>query len=125
VALAVAFRRSRRAWALARGGPWSLLEVWGAPGGAAPLGERRGGGYVRAVIPRPWRGRLSRLSGPVPAAGPVMVAGVPEPGEVVAVVDAEGTVVPVTRRLRVPSLDEARGLAGGRAPRVRYVIRSG
>lgn len=99
--LAVALRRSRRAWALARQGPWSRLDLWRAPGGASPLGDAKAG-YVRAVMPRRRPGRLSRLDGPELEPGTVMVAGVPEPGQVVAVIDAEGTIVPVSRRLRAP-----------------------
>jgi len=102
VALAVAVRRSRRAWALARQGPWSRLDLWHAPGGESPLGDRTAG-YVRAVLPRRLRPPFARFDGPELKPGAVMVAGVPEPREVVAVIDAEGTVVAVSRRLRARS----------------------
>jgi hypothetical protein len=102
-ALAVMGRRERRAQALERRGPWSRLDLWYAPGGDALVGDRAAG-YVRAEVTGlgggvPWRRR------PRPQAGRIVVAGNPEPGEHVAIVDAAGTTVPLTRRLWAPTVE--------------------
>jgi hypothetical protein len=121
VGLTVAVRRSRRAWRLARVGPWSRLDLWHTPAGESHLGHAAAD-YVRAVMPPRRRRPFTRLDGPELKPGVVMVAGVPEPREVAAVRDAEGTVVAVSRRLRVP---QAAAMVPPAAARIwpAYVIR--
>jgi hypothetical protein len=102
----LAWRRSRR---LARVGPWARLDVWSGADGAVLFGDRRDG-YLRAALgTHPvdgWLSRRAAADAPGPAAvrdaRGVVVAGRPEPGGTVAVVDDEGGVYVVARRLEVP-----------------------
>jgi hypothetical protein len=105
------WRRSAR---VARRGPWSRLDLWPAPGDVLLLGDQAGG-YVRgAIAGRPavpalralWTagGPLARAPGwaLTPPGDPVTVAGRPEPGGAVALIDGHGDVYLVAHRLRVP-----------------------
>ena len=102
-------RRWRRVRALDRTGPWWQTEAWSQPGGEGLLGDRADG-YVRASLPRARR---------VQSAWPVatVVAGCPEPGEVVMVVDEAGDRYPVVRPLGVPDRAVV-GIADGPGPAV-------
>jgi hypothetical protein len=109
----LAWRRSGR---LARAGPWSRLDVWSGAGGAMLFGDRRDG-YLRAALgTHPVDGWLSRRAAADAPGAPavrdargVVVAGRPEPGGTVAVVDDEGGVYVVARRLEVPAGPPAPG----------------
>lgn len=120
IALAVVVRRRRRARALEEQGPWSRLDLWHVPGAGELIGTEAAG-YVRAEIPPPRR--LSWFHAVSPQAGPVRVAGRPEPGEVVAVVDRLGATVSQTRRLRVPRPEAVVPPLGAGTVAAPYVIR--
>ncbi|HET6954135.1 MAG TPA: DUF3592 domain-containing protein [Acidimicrobiales bacterium] len=102
------WRRSRR---VARTGPWSQADVWAGADGSLLFGDRRRG-YLRAgLLHHPVDAWLRRRSGRdeppgaaplVPDAARVVLAGTVEPGGVVAVIDGEGGVYVVPRRLGVP-----------------------
>ena len=107
-------RTWRRSRAVARRGPWFRLELWPGPGETLHLGDQATG-YVRgAVVSReavPALRRLWAAGAPLgpspqwalsPPAAPVTVAGSPEPGGVVALIDGAGDVYAVAERLRVP-----------------------
>ena len=100
-------RRWRRVRALDRTGPWWRTEAWSQPGGQGLVGDRAEG-YVRASLPR---ARPVRSSWPLAA----VVAGCPEPGEVVMVVDEAGDRYPVVRPLGVPDRAVV-GIADGPGP---------
>jgi hypothetical protein len=107
-------RTWRRSRAAARRGPWYRLELWPGPAESLHLGDQAAG-YVRgAVVSREAVPALRRLwaagapLGPsplwtlTPPGAPVIVAGTPEPGGVVALIDGAGDVYVVPERLRVP-----------------------
>ena len=107
-------RTWRRSRAVARRGPWYRLELWPGPLESLHLGDQAEG-YVRgAVVSREAVPALRRLwaagapLGPsplwtlTPPGAPITVAGTPESGGVVALIDGDGDVYVVPERLRVP-----------------------
>lgn len=91
---AARWRRVRRS---AREGPFWRMSAWKVPGGDVHVGDRSAG-YVRARLP--W-GKPVESSLPVA----VVVAGCPEPGEVVMLFDDAGHWHPVVHRMQVPRRD--------------------
>jgi hypothetical protein len=128
--------RSARTWqrsrAAARRGPWYRLELWPESADSLVLGDRDAG-YVRgAIVGRgvaalrdlwaaggaPARAPGSGTWALSPPATPVVVAGRPEAGGVVALIDRDGDVHVVPFRLRTPLGPSLLGLVdavGGRS----------
>jgi hypothetical protein len=113
--VAATWRRSR---AVARRGPWAQVCVWPGAGESLLLGDGPPGrvvrtGYVRGAIASRaavaslrglWQvgGLLTRAAGQGLVSAEVVVAGRPEPGGVVAIIEPDGGVHVVASRLSVP-----------------------